>query len=73
MAVVDKGIIGKHKMTVSLEYEIKDSGKPLSYDVNMPKKEMRQSMRDIKRLCRALTIMAKHGWDVQEIEAGVED
>lgn len=73
MAVLDESIVGKHKMTVCLEYEIKPSKKPLVYNATFPKKEMRRSLRDIKRLGRALVIMAKHGWNVQEIEAGVED
>ena len=73
MAVIDKGIIGKHKMTVSLEYEIKPSEKSFAFNVNLPKKEMRQSLRDIKRLGKALAIMAKHGWNVQEIEVGVDE
>lgn len=73
MAEVAKDLIGKHKMTVNLEYEIKSNKKFFSYDVDMPKKEMRQSIRDIKRLGRALAIMAKHGWNVQEIEVGVEE
>lgn len=73
MAVIDKGIIGKHKMTVSLEYEIKPSRKPLVYNATFPKKEMRKSLRDIKRLGKALAIMAKHGWNVQEIEVGVDE
>lgn len=73
MAELTKGIIGKHNMTVNLEYEIKSNKKSLSYNVDMPKKEMRQSIRDIKRLGRALAIMAKHGWNVQEIKAGVDE
>lgn len=73
MAVLDKDIIGKRKMTVSLEYEIKPSEKSLAYNVTLPKKEIRKSLRDIKRLGKALAIMAKHGWNVQEIEVGVDD
>ena len=73
MAVMDKDIIGKHKMTVFVEYEIKPSKKPFAYNVTLPKKEVRQRLRDVKRLGRALVIMAKHGWNVQEIEAGVDE
>jgi hypothetical protein len=73
VAVIDKGICGKHKMTLSLDYEIKPSKKFGVFDCTLPKKEMRQSLRDINRLGKALVIMAKHGWNVQQIEVGVDD
>ena len=72
MAKIDKGIDGRYELTARISYEIKNSA-PLQYSVTMSKKELRTRVKDLKRLSRALRRMIRHGWNIQNVEAGVDE
>lgn len=72
MAILKKGIDGKYKVSAFIEYEIKCTD-VLQYSVTMSAREIKKRVRDIKRLAKVLLRMKKHGFDIREIEVGVDE
>lgn len=72
MAVIDKGINGRYRLSVYVEYEIKNTG-ILQYSVTLSEREIRKRIKYIKKLTKLLIRMKKHGFDIKEIEVGVDE
>lgn len=72
MAVLKKGIDGRYRVSAYVEYEIKNTGS-LEYTVTLSAREIRKRAKYIKRLTKLLLRMKKHGFDIEEIEVGVDE
>lgn len=72
MAVLNKNIDGKYKVSAYCEYEIKNTDS-LQYSVTMSAREIKKRVRDIKKLTKVLLRMKKHGFNITNIEVGVEE
>lgn len=72
MAVLEKGIDGRYKVSAYIEYEIKGTGN-LQYAVSLSPREIKRRAKDIKKLAKVLCRMKKRGFDIELIEAGVEE
>lgn len=72
MASLTKGIDGRYKLTVFVEYEIKGTS-PLEYSVTLSAREIKKRTKDIKKLTKVLLRMKKHGFNIENIEVGVDD
>ena len=72
MAVLDNNIDGRYRASAYVEYEIKNTS-PLKYSVILSVREIKKRAKDIKKLTKVLLRMKKHGFDITEIEVGVDE
>lgn len=71
MANLTKGVDGRYKLTVFVEYEIKGTS-PTEISVNLSAREIKKRVKDIKKLTKVLLRMKKHGFNIENIEVGVD-
>ena len=67
MASIDR----KYRLTVAVEYEIKNTGTELV--VKLPARDIKKRTRQVKALTKHLSRLARKGWKIETVEVNVED
>ena len=67
MASIDR----KYRLTVAVEYEIKNKGTELV--VKLPARDIKKRTRQVKALTKHLSRLARKGWEIETVEVNVED
>lgn len=67
MASIDR----KYRLTVVVEYEIKNKGTELV--VKLPARDIKKRTRQVKALTKHISRLARKGWKIETVEVNVED